>query len=87
MKDKFKKLVQNGQIDLCMGGLVETDEAIPYYEDIIGNFYIGHNWIRNEFGISPKVGMNLKTRSHSEVTAALFHDLGFEALFFMPKGI
>jgi hypothetical protein len=38
MKDKFKKLVQNGQIDLCMGGWVENDESIANYEDIIGSF-------------------------------------------------
>ena len=36
MQNKFKKLVQNGQIDLCMGGWVENDEALSYFEDIIG---------------------------------------------------
>lgn len=85
MQNKFKKLVQNGQIDLCMGGWVENDESLSYFEDIIGSFYMGHNWIRNEFGITPSVGMNIQAHSHSETNAALFHDLGFQALFFSSK--
>ena len=85
MKDKFKKLVQNGQIDLCMGGWVENDESIPYFEDIIGQFYMGHNWIRHEFDISPKVGFNLLSQTHTDANAALLHDLGFQALFFTSK--
>jgi len=70
-----------------MGGLVETDESIPNYEDIIGSFYMGNNWIKNEFGVNPKVGMNIRSNSHSEINAALFHDMGFEAQFFGTKGI
>ena len=68
-----------------MGGWVENDESLSYFEDIIGQFYLGHNWIRNEFGIISSVGMNIQSQSHSETNAALFHDLGFKALFFSSK--
>jgi hypothetical protein len=41
----------------------------------------------NEFGVNPKVGINFHPDSHSEVQTALFHDMGFEAMFFGVHGI
>lgn len=64
-----------------MGGWVGSDECDANYEDIIGNFYQGHQWISDEFGITPRVGWNIDPFGHTEANAAIFHDLGFEALF------
>lgn len=65
-----------------MGGWVGTDENDAYYEDVIQNFYKGHKWISEEFGISPRVGWNIDAFGHTEANAAIFHDLGFEACFY-----
>jgi alpha-mannosidase len=64
-----------------MGGWSATDEACPNYEDIINNMYIGHGFLKREFGITPKVGWMIDAFGHTSANAALFSDFGFEALF------
>ena len=82
MRNDVKKLVKNGQFEITMGGWSATDESDTNYEDIIGNFYQGHQWIKEEFDVTPRVGWNIDSYGHTETNTALFHDLGFEALFF-----
>ena len=65
-----------------MGGWVHTDECNADFEDIIENFVKGHQWISQEFGVAPRVGWNIDAFGHTEANAAIFHDLGFDALFF-----
>ena len=65
-----------------MGGWVGPDECDANYEDIIGNFYKGHSWLKDEFGIAPRVGWNVDPFGHTESVAGIYHDLGFDALFF-----
>ena len=81
-----KQLIKEGRFEITMGGWVGTDEANTNYEDIIGNFYTGHQWLKNEFGVAPKVGWNIDAFGHTQANAALFHDLGFDALFFARAG-
>lgn len=38
------------------------------------------------FGIAPRVGWNIDPFGHTAANAALFHDFGFEALFFSRAG-
>ena len=82
MQDEVKKLIKNGRMDITMGGWVSTDECTANYEDIIGNFYKSHRWLMDEFDYTPRVGWNIDAFGHTQANAALFHDLGFEALFF-----
>lgn len=42
MKKQVKKLIKNGQLEIAMGGWVGTDEADTNYQDIVGNFMMGH---------------------------------------------
>jgi alpha-mannosidase len=65
-----------------MGGWVGQDESTPNYEDMINNFFMGHQWLKKEFNVSPTIGWNIDPFGHTQSNAALFHDLGFEALFF-----
>jgi hypothetical protein len=39
-----------------------------------------------EFGFTPRVGWNIDPFGHTEGNAALFHDFGFDALFFSRMG-
>jgi hypothetical protein len=66
---------------MTMGGWSATDETCPNYEDIINNMYIGHGFLKREFGISPKVAWMVDSFGHTQANAALFTDMGFEALF------
>jgi len=44
--------------------------------------YIGHSFLKNEFGLVPKIGWMLDAFGHSATNARLFSDFGFEAMFF-----
>ena len=80
-KEIVKQLIQSGQLEITMGGWSATDEACPNYEDIINNMYIGHGFLKREFGISPKIAWMIDSFGHTQANAALFSDMGFEALF------
>ena len=48
---------------------------------MITNMYVGHQFIKKEFGITSKIAWQLNTPGHSSAYAALLADFGFEALF------
>ena len=64
-----------------MGGWTAPDEACPNYEDLIHNMYIGNGFLKKEFDIKPRIGWMMDSFGHSQATAALFTDFGFEAFF------
>lgn len=82
MQESLKKLIKEGRFEIIMGGWVHTDESNEHFEDIIENFVQGHQWLSKEFGVTPRIGWNIDAFGHTQANAALFHDLGFEALFF-----
>lgn len=77
-----KKLVQSGRLEILQGGWSATDEACPNYEDLINNMYLGHKFLKSEFGIAPKIGWMIDAFGHSAANARLFTEFGFEAMFF-----
>ena len=79
---KVKKLVASGQIEIVHGGLVSTDEATTNYSDILRNFEVAHDFLKQEFGVVPKVGWQLDPFGHSAANAELFAQMGMEAMFF-----
>ena len=80
-RDQIKKFVQNGQLEFVHGGMVSTDEATTNYADIIRNFEAGHDFLKSEFGIKPKVGWQLDPFGHSAANAELMAQMGLEAVF------
>ena len=44
--------------------------------------WFGHQWLRKEIGITPKIGWMIDSFGHSSSNAALFADFGFDAMFF-----
>ena len=81
-KAQVKKLIQNGQFEITQGGWVANDEACTNYEDIIMQMYIGHQFLKKEFGVTPRVGWMIDAFGHSAANAALFADFGFDAVYF-----
>ena len=86
VQDDVKMLISEGRLEITMGGWVGSEESVANYEDIIANFVKGHSWIKDEFGVAPTVGWNIDPFGHTQANAALYHDLGFEALFFARAG-
>lgn len=54
-RSQIKQLIQNGQLEIVHGGLVSPDEATTNYAELIRNFEAAHDFLKNEFGITPKV--------------------------------
>ena len=44
--------------------------------------YIGHQFLKKEFGVVPRIGWMLDSFGHSAANAALFADFGFDAVYF-----
>ena len=82
LKKQVKQLVKEGRLEFANGGWSATDEACPNYEDIINNMVMGHQFLKKEFGVKPRVGWHLDAFGHSSTNARLFADFGFEAQFF-----
>ena len=62
--------------------MVSTDEATTNYADILRNFEVAHDFLKAEFGVTPKVGWQLDPFGHSAANALLFAQMGMEAIFF-----
>jgi len=69
-------------LEITQGGWVANDEACTNYEDIIMQMYIGHQFLKKEFGVTPRVGWMIDSFGHSAANAALFADFGFDAIYF-----
>ena len=54
-REKIKKLVTNGQLEFVQGGYVSPDEATTNYADVLRNYEVGHDFLRSEFGMTPRI--------------------------------
>lgn len=70
-------------ISLCFmhrnGGMCMHDEAAPHYIDMIDQTTLGHQFLKKEFDITPRIGWQIDPFGHSAVQAYL---LGAEVLLF-----
>ncbi|KAK9278049.1 hypothetical protein L1049_027607 [Liquidambar formosana] len=78
-----KQLVSSGQLELINGGMCMHDEAATHYIDMIDQTTLGHRFIKEEFGVTPRIGWQIDPFGHSAVQAYLLGaELGFDSLFF-----
>lgn len=78
-----KKLVANGQLTFSNGGWVMHDEATTHYVSMIDQTTLGHRFLKDEFGYTPRVGWQLDPFGHSATQANLLtYEAGFDGMFF-----
>ncbi|XP_050270647.1 probable alpha-mannosidase At5g13980 [Quercus robur] len=78
-----KQLLSSGQLEFINGGMCMHDEAATHYIDMIDQTTLGHRFIKEEFGIVPRIGWQIDPFGHSAVQAYLLGaELGFDSLFF-----
>ncbi|KAK4477288.1 hypothetical protein RD792_016502 [Penstemon davidsonii] len=59
------------------------DEATTHYIDMIDQTTLGHRFIKEEFGVTPRIGWQIDPFGHSAVQAYLLGaEIGFDSLFF-----
>ncbi|XP_073225139.1 probable alpha-mannosidase At5g13980 isoform X2 [Cicer arietinum] len=78
-----KQLVNSGQLEFINGGMCMHDEAATHYIDMIDQTTLGHRFIKEEFGVTPRIGWQIDPFGHSAVQAYLLGaEVGFDSLFF-----
>ncbi|XP_010249228.1 PREDICTED: alpha-mannosidase At3g26720-like [Nelumbo nucifera] len=78
-----KQLISSGQLELINGGMCMHDEATTHYIDMIDQTTLGHRFIKQEFGVTPRIGWQIDPFGHSAVQAYLLGaEVGFDSLFF-----
>ncbi|XP_028229498.1 probable alpha-mannosidase At5g13980 [Glycine soja] len=78
-----KELVNTGQLEFINGGFCMHDEAATHYIDMIDQTTLGHQFIKEEFGVTPRIGWQIDPFGHSAVQAYLLGaEVGFDSLFF-----
>ncbi|OAF69774.1 hypothetical protein A3Q56_02473 [Intoshia linei] len=66
-KENVKKLVKQRRLQFVGGGYVMNDEATTYYSDIIDQMTLGHEFIKNTFGVEavPTIAWQIDPFGHS----------------------
>ncbi|KAL8160140.1 hypothetical protein V2J09_001677 [Rumex salicifolius] len=83
IKDVTKKLVNSGQLEFINGGICMHDEAASHYIDMIDQTTQGHQFLKEEFGVLPRIGWQIDPFGHSAVQAYLLGaEVGFDSVFF-----
>ncbi|KAL6011769.1 hypothetical protein ACLOJK_002234 [Asimina triloba] len=78
-----KELVDSGQLEFINGGMCMHDEATTHYIDMIDQTTLGHRFIKEEFGKTPRIGWQIDPFGHSAVQAYLLGaEVGFDSLYF-----
>jgi hypothetical protein len=79
-RERFKTLVQRGQLEFIGGGWVQNDEANPTLESVVNQVSEGHAFLLETFGVRPKIGWQIDPFGHSAMTPSLFALLGYDAM-------
>lgn len=56
LKEQVRQLVLEGRLEFANGGWSMHDEAGTHYEDQINNMMYGHEFLAEEFGVTPRIG-------------------------------
>lgn len=63
--DKIKKFIHNRQWEWVNGGMSQADEACPFYEDVINNYFYGQRYLQTNFGAISKTVWQVDPFGHS----------------------
>ena len=75
---KVKRLIQQKRIEFVSGSFVANDEATPFYNDIVDQIRIGHQFLQEEFNITPKTAWYIDSFGHSAGNAYLMSEMNYE---------
>lgn len=77
-RDRVKKLVDGGQLEIVTGGWVMTDEANAHYFAMIDQLMEGHQWLNSTLGVKPRSGWAIDPFGYSSTMAYLLKNVGFD---------
>ena len=80
LKDKMKRVIQNGQLEITTGGWVMNDEANTHYFAMISQMIEGHEWLLDNLNYRPKYGWAIDPFGLSPTMAFILKQMGFKAM-------
>ncbi|KAL1110456.1 hypothetical protein AAG570_007987, partial [Ranatra chinensis] len=83
-RERLRKLVREGRLQIVNGGWVMSDEAVTHYSALITQMDLGLRFIHNNLGICarPIVGWQIDPFGHSSELGLQFAQMGYQGLFF-----
>eukprot|EP00808_Paulinella_micropora_P008824 g57631.t1 len=83
VQQQMRDVVSSGQLEFLNGGWCMHDEASTHYIGMIDQTTLGHRFLKEEFGVIPRIGWQIDPFGHTATQAALLSaETGFDALFF-----
>ena len=83
VKASVRSLIDNQQLSFVNGGWCMHDEATTHFMGMIDQTTLGHQFLKRELGVIPKVGWQLDPFGHSATQASLLTArAGMNALYF-----
>ena len=83
MQSRVKKLVESGQLSFVNGGWCMHDEAATHFMGMVDQTTLGHTFLQETFGFTPRVGWQIDPFGHSSTQSSLLSaEAGFDALYF-----
>jgi hypothetical protein len=79
-KDRVRRVVSAGQLEVVGVGLVEHDEVLASWESVVDSATASHWWLESHLGVRPRVAWQMEGADHSDATPALLSALGYDAL-------
>ena len=78
VKEKVRKLIRSGQLEIVLGGWVMPDEASTHYVSVIDQLIEGHQWLIENLGVIPKTSWSNDPFGYSSTMPYLWKQAGME---------
>mmetsp|Transcript_3054 Transcript_3054/g.4548 ORF Transcript_3054/g.4548 Transcript_3054/m.4548 type:complete len:1202 (+) Transcript_3054:113-3718(+) len=79
-KKAFRQMVEEGRWEFVGGGWAQNDEGAADPILVVNQMTAGHQYLLENFGVTPRIGWQIDPFGHSSITPTLFKEMGFDAL-------
>lgn len=79
-KNKFRTVVNRGQLEFVGGGWVQNDESLSDLKSIINQMNFGLQYLHKTFNATPTVGWQIDPFGYNHFMPSVFKELGYKYL-------
>ncbi|XP_075234989.1 alpha-mannosidase 2-like, partial [Lycorma delicatula] len=77
-RNYFIDLITSGRLEILAGGWVMPDEACTHFYSLLNQLTEGHQWLKNNLKIKPRVGWSIDPFGHSTTMAYILSVSGIK---------
>lgn len=75
--NKFRKLVESGQVEIVNCGMSIPDQVLVHYDDLINIFEYGREYCKHELGVLPDIGWSVDSFGFGSYMSRIFAEMGY----------